>query len=65
MIRVKNRDIAWHAGITITELLEKIHDSFPYAAALINEQYVGRSEFDSFRIPDGVEIILISAVGGG
>ena len=65
MIRVKGRDVAWHAGITISELLAEMNDPFPYAAALVNEQYVSRSEFDSTGIPDNAEIIFIAAVGGG
>ncbi len=65
MIRVKGRDVAWHPGITISELLAAMDDPFPYAAALVNEQYVSRSEFDAARIPDNAEVIFIAAVGGG
>ena len=65
MIRVKNKEIAWHEGMTIAVLLETLNDPFPYAAALINEQFVRRREFETTPIPDEAEVVLIAGVGGG
>ena len=65
MIRVKNRHIDWQEGMSLAVLLEKMGDSFPYAAALVNGQYVNRRDFESVNVPDEAEVVFISGVGGG
>ncbi|MCF8038977.1 MAG: MoaD/ThiS family protein [Desulfohalobiaceae bacterium] len=65
MIRVKDRHITWHEGMTVADMLRELGDGFPYAAALINDRYVCRRDFPTALIPDKAEIILIPGVGGG
>lgn len=65
MIRVKNRHIDWQEGISLAGLLETLGDSFPYAAALVNGQYVSRRDFETVNVPDQAEVVFIAGVGGG
>lgn len=65
MIRVKGRQIPWQEGMTLADLLKELQDTFPYAAALINDHYVSRRDFKTAGVPDEAEIVLIPGVGGG
>ncbi|MFW6055348.1 MAG: sulfur carrier protein ThiS [Thermodesulfobacteriota bacterium] len=65
MIRVKGRDMTWYEGMTVADVLRELGDGFPYAAALVNDRYVGRKDFETAGISDGSEIVLIPGVGGG
>jgi len=65
VIRVSGKNIDWHAGMTITDLLQQIDDPHPYAVVRINDTYVSRSSFDKAIIPDDAQIFLISMVAGG
>jgi thiamine biosynthesis protein ThiS len=65
VIRVAHKNIDWHAGMTITDLLQEIDDPHPYAVVRINDTYVSRPNFDKTTIPDDSQIFLIPTVAGG
>ena len=65
MIKVSDRTVAWHEGMTITDLLQAIDDRHPYAVVRINDRYVSRPDFDRITIPDGSQIFLIPMIAGG
>jgi len=65
VIKVSDRTVAWHEGMTITDLLQAIDDHHPYAVVRINNRYVSRPDFDRITIPDGSQIFLISMIAGG
>ena len=65
MIKVSDRTVAWHEGMTINDLLQAIDDRHPYAVARINDRYVSRPDFDRITIPDGSQIFLIPMIAGG
>jgi thiamine biosynthesis protein ThiS len=65
MITVAEKKIAWHEGMTVSDLLENIGASHPYAVVRINETYVSRPNFDQTKIPDHARIFLIPMVAGG
>ena len=65
MIRVADRTIDWHEGMTISDLLNIINDPHPYAVVRINQTYISRPNFDRTTIPDEAEVYLIPMVAGG
>ncbi len=65
MITVSNKTVAWHEGMTITELLNEIQDDHPYAVVRINDRYVSRPDFGRTTIPDNSEVFLIPMIAGG
>ena len=65
MIKVSDKTITWHAGMTVSELLNEIDDPHPYAVVRINENYVSRPNFDKTTIPDDSEVFLIPMIVGG
>jgi len=65
VIRVADKNIAWRAGMTVTDLLKEIDDPHPYAVVRINETYVSRPNFDKTTIADNSQVFLIPMVAGG
>ena len=65
MITVAGKKVAWQEGMTITDLLENIGASHPYAVVRINERYVCRPNFDQTEIPDHAQVFLIPMIAGG
>ena len=65
MIQVAGKQIAWREGMTVSDLLEELKDSHPYAVVRINQQYVTRPNFDHTYIPDDAEVYLIPMIAGG
>lgn len=65
MITVSGKSYTWREGMTISELLDVINDSHPYAVVRINDTYVSRPNFDKTPIPDNAEVFLIPMVAGG
>ena len=65
MVKVSDKTVTWHAGMTVSELLNEIDDPHPYAVVRINENYVSRPNFDKTTIPDDSEVFLIPMIAGG
>ncbi len=65
MIRVADKTLNWHEGMTVSDVLIELADSHPYAVVRINGTYVSRPNFDKTPIPDGAEIFLIPMIAGG
>lgn len=65
MIKVGDKNIPWHEGITVTDLLSMLEDPYPYAVVRINERIVSRPNFDKTFIPDDAEVFLIPMIAGG
>ena len=65
MIKVSDKTIIWHAGMTISDLLNELGDPHPYAVVRIDENYVSRPNFDKTTIPDDSEVFLIPMIAGG
>ena len=62
MIKVADDSIEWHEGMTISDLLDKIEDTHPYAVVRINQTYVSRPNFDKTTIPDNAQVFLLSLI---
>ena len=65
MIQVSGKTLAWHEGMTISDLLDELGDPHPYAVVRINQTYVSRPHFDQTIIPDDSEVFLIPMIAGG
>ena len=65
MIKVSDKTITWHEGMTISDLLSELDDPHPYAVVRINENYISRPNFDKTPIPDDSEVFLIPMIAGG
>ena len=65
MIRVADKNIAWRAGMTVTDLLKEIDDPHSYAVVHINETYISRPNFEKTTIADNSQVFLIPMVAGG
>ena len=65
MIKVSDQTVAWHEGMTISDLLNELDDPHPYAVVRINEKYISRPNFDKTTIPDNTEVFLIPMIAGG
>jgi thiamine biosynthesis protein ThiS len=65
MIKVNGRTVAWHEGMTISDLLGEIKDTHPYPVVRIGDRYVSQPNFDKTTIPDNSEVFLISMIAGG
>jgi sulfur carrier protein ThiS len=65
VIKVSDKTVAWHEGMTIKDLLKEIEDDHPYAVVRINARYVSRPDFDRTTIPDNADVFLIPMIAGG
>jgi thiamine biosynthesis protein ThiS len=65
MIRVSGKQLPWHEGMTVSELLQALKDPHPYAVVRINEQYVTRPNFAKTIVPDNAQVFLIPMIAGG
>ena len=65
MIRVGDRHIPWHSGMTVSELLRILEDPYPYVVVRIDEKIVSRPNFDETPVPDDADVFLIPMIAGG
>ena len=65
MIRIGRKNIPWHNGMTVSELLRILEDPYPYAVVRINETIVSRPNFDETPVPDNADVFLIPMIAGG
>ena len=65
MIEINGRTVAWHEGMTISDLLAEIIDTHPYPVVRIDDRYVSRPNFDKTTVPDNSEVFLIPMIAGG
>jgi len=65
VIKVSDKTITWHAGMTISDLLSQLDDPHPYAVVRIDENYISRPNFDKTTIPDNAQVFLIPMIAGG
>jgi thiamine biosynthesis protein ThiS len=65
MIQVAGKQMAWREGMTVSDLLDALEDTHPYAVVRINEQYITRPNFEHTAVPDDAEVFLIPMIAGG
>jgi thiamine biosynthesis protein ThiS len=66
MIRVNDqRDIPWHEGMTVNEVLAACNFTHHYVAVSINGTLVAPAEHERAIVADGDEVEVIHIIGGG
>ena len=65
MIRVGEKQIPWHEGMTVASVLAQMEDGHIYAVVRLNGKLISRPRFDTTPVPDNSEVILIPMVAGG
>jgi sulfur carrier protein ThiS len=65
MIRVGDRQIRWREGLTVTDILKELGDSYHYSVARVNGRLVSLPNFENSLVPDNAEIFLIPLISGG
>ena len=65
MITVNDEKIGWYEGMTISDLLEDVHEAHLYWVVKLNNRYVSRPDFDKVEIPDQSNILLVPVISGG
>jgi sulfur carrier protein ThiS len=51
--------------MTVSDLLNELGDSYPYAVVRISEKLVSGPDFPRTRVPDNSEVNLIPLIVGG
>ncbi|MBW1695316.1 MAG: sulfur carrier protein ThiS [Deltaproteobacteria bacterium] len=65
MIIVNGKEMPWHEGMTISEVLKELDDPYPYVAVRIDGRFVTRPDFNHYELADGANIFLIPLISGG
>lgn len=65
MIEVNGQELAWRDNLSVRELLRMCKYSFPLLIVKVNDQLVARSDYDSFKVPDGSKVSVVHLMSGG
>ena len=65
MIRTKEKQLEWHEGLTVRDVLEALGYGFPSLLVRINGTIVRRKDWDSTVVPDEAEVEVRPIVAGG
>jgi thiamine biosynthesis protein ThiS len=65
VIKIKGKEFPWREGMTVSDLLNDLNDSYTYIVVRINQKQVSRPNFDKTLIPDNSEVFLVPMVAGG
>ena len=65
MIRTKEKQLEWHEGLTVRDVLETLGYNFPSVLVRINGTIVRRKNWDSTVVPDEAEVEVRPIVAGG
>lgn len=65
MVKAGDKEFPWQEGMTISDILQKLKDNYPYAVARVNDRLISRPDFHNVTIPDGAEVFLLPLIAGG
>lgn len=65
MIHVAGKEMAWREGMSVSDLLDELKDTHPYAVVRINDQYITQPNFEHTLVPDEAQVFLIPMIAGG
>jgi thiamine biosynthesis protein ThiS len=65
VIIVNGKETAWRPGLTVQQLLKDLGNNFPIVVVKIDGKPVPKKEFDTFEIPDDVEVSTVDIIAGG
>jgi len=65
-VRVGDRiEIPWRAGITVSEILDRVPEGHDCAAVRVNGRIVARPRFGVTPVPEGARVDLVPMIAGG
>ena len=65
MITAKGKELSWHEGLTVQDVLETLGYAFPLVIVRVNGELVKKSRWTEFAVPDGASIDVQPVVAGG
>jgi sulfur carrier protein len=66
MIRVNDKwDIPWHAGMTVSELLQVCGFTHRHIVVSINGALVPPADYATQGVTDGDQVRIVHVIGGG
>jgi len=65
MITAKGKQLDWHEGMTVQEVLKRLGYAFPLLLVTVNGELVKKAAWESFAVPDGASIEVRPVVAGG
>lgn len=65
MITAKGREIDWHPGMTIPQLLEILGYKSHLVLVRVNGDTVRKQAWKDFQVPDGAQVDIRALVAGG
>jgi len=65
MILVNEEPLAWHAGMTVRDVLKAKNYRFPMLVIHVDDSLIHRQDYDTATIPDGAVVKVIHLISGG
>lgn len=65
MITAKGKQMEWHEGLTVEEVLKRLGYAVPTAMVLLGSKLVPRQEWSATRVPDGSVVDVRAIISGG
>jgi thiamine biosynthesis protein ThiS len=65
MVRVDGKEIPWHEGMTVADVLKGLKHADHYAVVRIEGELISRPDFDRVTVPDDSEVGLLPLIAGG
>lgn len=65
MIVVNGEAMAWHAGMTVADILKIRNYIFRMLVVQVNGELVKRGTYDNAVVPDGATVDVIHMISGG
>jgi sulfur carrier protein len=65
MIRVNEEEMAWEAGMTVQDVLDRRKYTFPMIVVKVNGELVREEAYASYQVPDEADVKVIHLISGG
>ena len=65
MISTKGKQLEWHEGLTVRDVLDTLGYNFPSVLVRLNGTIVRRKDWDSTVVPDEADVEVRPIVAGG
>jgi sulfur carrier protein len=65
MLTVNGKDMEWHEGMTISEVIDRLDPSIPMVFVRVDGKIISRKEYESFRLEDESRVDVVTVISGG
>lgn len=65
MITVNGEPLAWHEGMTVSDMLQACNYCFPLLIVTVGEELIARKDYNTAIIPDGTNVKAVHLMSGG